>query len=529
LGQDGERINVRGGYRMTVAKLLAIDLGTSAVKVLITTQKGDVLGQGSAEYPILRPRQDWAEQSPASWWQATVKAVKMALAENDAVPATISAIGLSGQMHGTVLLDDAGRSITPAVIWLDRRSRRQVAEITDIFGAERLVQVAGSPIATGFQAATIRWFKQEAPDLWSRVAMILTPKDYLRWRLTNRFQTEPSDGSGTLLFDIRLRNWSTDLLQVLDIEAARLPPVATPETVAGNLGRQAAVELGLATGIPIIVGAADTACALIGAGVVDARSLLIALGTGGQIIQPASTYQPDASGRIHTFCSALRPGSDRAGWYQMAAILTAGMALRWLRKQVFGLSDQAAYGQMMVLAEETQVGAGGLLFLPYLAGERTPHMDPKARGLFLGLTAAHGRGELIRAVMEGVVLACYDAYGVLEKFSDQPEGIIVAGGASRNKLWHQIVSDVFDLPVRPLVITQQSAYGAAIVAGAGIGLFDLKDAAQKWARYGPVVEPDPGRHAVYMEMLTLFRSAYQKHRADFRQLWKLEMGQDHSP
>lgn len=496
--------------------LLGIDLGTSSVKVLLTTETGCLLGRGSAEYPIYRPQPGWAEQHPDDWWQAIVAAVHQALAAAGDV--SISGVGLSGQMHGAVLLDEAGQLLAPAIIWPDQRSQRQVQEITGLVGAERLIELTGSPVATGFQAATLRWIQQEQPDLWQRVHIVLPPKDYLRYLLTGDLHTDPSDGSGTLLLDVRRRDWAPELLTALGIDEAQLPPLALSDDIVGWLGQTAAEELGLPAGIPAVTGAADTACGALGAGIVGAQTLLLTISSGGQLVLPMREVQVDRAGRIHTFCGALSPEPGQTGWYQMAAILSAGMALRWLRDRVFGLSGEDAYAQMTTWADTVPPGAGGLLFLPYLVGERTPHMDPQARGLFLGLTAGHGRAELVRSVMEGVVLACYDAYQVLAELSARPERIILAGGGARSQLWQQIVADVFGLPVQRLEVGEQAAMGAVLLAGAGIGLFDPASTARAWAIYGPSVEPDARCHAFYQAMLPLFRGAYQKHREDFARL-----------
>jgi xylulokinase len=271
----------------------------------------------------------------------------------------------------------------------------------------------------------------------------------------------------------------------------------------------------------VVTGAADTASSALGAGIVDAQTLLLTVSTGGQIILPAPRALTDRAGRIHTFCGALMPERTRVGWYHMAAILSAGMCLRWLRDHVFDLSGSSGrvdYGQMVAWAESAPPGAGGLLFLPYLAGERTPHMDPYARGALLGLETSHGRAELVRAVLEGVTLACYDAYQVLVELGAHPDRIIMAGGGARSRLWQQIVADVFSLPVQRLEQGDQSAWGAVLLAGGGIGLFDPQSTAQAWARYGPPIEPDDQRHALYQTLMPLFRDAYQHHREDFRRL-----------
>jgi xylulokinase len=348
--------------------------------------------------------------------------------------------------------------------------------------------------------------------------MILAPKDYLRWLLAGELHTDPSDGSGTLLFDARQRAWSGKLLKLLDIQEDQLPPVLPSDRIAGQLTRRAAKDLGLASGIPVVTGAADTACGMLGAGVIDDLTLLLTISTGGQLILPAAEVNVDKKGRIHTFCSAYAPDSGQPAWYQMAATLSAGLSLRWLRDRVFSLGGNDAYRLMTSWAEAVPAGANGLIFLPYLVGERTPHMDPLARGLFLGLTASHGRAELVRAVMEGVTLACYDAYSILAEIGARPGRIVMAGGGARSSLWQRIVADVFGLPVQSLETTEQAAAGAVLLAGSGLGLFDLRTQADQWTEYGLPIEPDHFNQAHYRELFDVFRAAYPKHRADFERL-----------
>lgn len=501
--------------------LLGIDLGTSSVKALLVTATGEIVGRGSAEYTIDQPHPNWAEQDPARWWQATIAAVGQALSAAPGAAEQVVAVGLSGQMHGTVLLDRAGQLLAPAVIWPDRRSESQVQAITNLIGATRLIELTGSPAATGFQAATLRWFQQQHPELWRQVATVLLPKDYLRWRLAGTLATDPSDGSGSLLLNVQQRDWSAELLELLAINPAQLPPIQPSTAIAGVLTPPAAAALGLPPEILVVTGAADTACSALGAGVVNNRTLLLTLSTGGQLLLPTAEVKVDPLGRLHTFCTAFSPGSTQAGWYQMGALLSAGLSLRWLRDRLFDLSGDNAYHQMSRWAESAPVGANGLLFLPYLLGERTPHMDPQARGIILGLTLEHGRPDLVRAVMEGVALACFDAFTILTESGASPERIVVAGGGARSRLWLQIIADVFNLPVQPLAVTEQSALGAALLAGAGAGLFNLADTAQAWAAYGSPLAPQADHHDRYSELLDIFRQAYPKHQEDFRRLARL--------
>lgn len=498
---------------MSSTHLLGIDLGTSAVKALLTTTDGEVVASAFAEYPIDQPHPDHAEQTPDLWCRAAAGAVREVLARS---PHTqVAAIGLSGQMHGTVLLDAAHQPLAPAAIWPDRRSAAQVKEITALVGAERLYAITGSPVATGFQAATVRWFQQHAPELWQQVRIILLPKDYLRFRLTGGFATDPSDAAGALLLDETRRDWSDELLDLLAIRRDQLPPVQPSATISGYLHEEAARTLGLPVGIPVATGAADTACSVLGAGVVESDQLLLTISTGGQLVQPCETVRIDAYGRIHTFCSALEPGEGHAGWYQMGAMLSAGMALRWLRQQLFDEPEQIAYDRMMTLATEQPPGADGLLFLPYLVGERTPYMDPTARGVFFGLTLSHTRGSLIRAVVEGVTLAAANAYSVLRELGASPQQIVLAGGGARSRFWQQVVADVFGLPVQPLRTIEQSAVGACILAGAALGIHDAAEAALTWVHYGSPVQPDGARNAFYQERLAAFQALYQRNAGHF--------------
>lgn len=501
------------------ACLLGIDLGTSSVKVLVVNETGRVIGSGSAAYPIYHPQPGMAEQDPRDWQAAVKSAVRQAVVSGGA--GKIQAIGLSSQMHGTLLLDSQEQLLTPAVIWPDQRSARQVEEITQMIGPERLIEITGSPLAAGFQAATLRWFQQEQPALWERVRKILLPKDYLRGWLTGEWAAEPSDGSGSLLLDVHARQWSPILLEALHIKSNHVPPIRPSIARAGGLRLQTGAELSLRPGIPVIMGSADQAASLLGVGATGPETLLVNLSTGGQLVLPIRQVDIDRAGRMHTFCSALEPGDGRAAWYKLGATLAAGQSLRWLRERVFGLEGDEAYARMASWAEAAPIGARGLVFLPYLTGERTPLMDPQARGLFLGLTLQHGRAEMVRALLEGVSFSLFEAYRVIIESGERPQRIILAGGGARSPLWRQMVADVFALPAQHLQLTEGSALGAAILAGAGAGLFEATNASREWAAYDAPIDPDLQAHARYMEILEIFRNAYSVHRQDFRLLDQL--------
>lgn len=497
---------------MVMDAFLGLDLGTSSVKALVVALDGEVKGRGSAAYPTAHPTPDRAEQNPDDWWRATVTATRQACAE--ATDCSIAAIGLSGQMHGTVLLGNKG-PLGPAIIWSDRRSAREVEHLTNQIGAGRLIQQTGSALATGFQAATLAWLRGHEPERWQQMRTVLLPKDYLGWRLTGAFATEPSDASSTLLFDIHHDVWFADILNALGLRQEQLPPVIGSIDQRGTLRPDVATDLGLAAEIPVVGGGGDAPLAALVAGAFDPGTMVLTLSSGAQVTLPATTPAIDPAGRIHTWRSCLEEG---ARWYQMGATLASGLALTWLRDAVFGLKDPAAIDEIARWAGEATPGASGLLFLPYLAGERTPHRDPLARGVFLGLSEAHGRAHLSRAVMEGATFALRDAAEVLFSLGAKPERIVLAGGGGKSHVWRQIVADIFALPVSPLATIDGSALGAALLAGAGVGAFDLTGAAREWTRYDPAVEPNPKAHAIYEQLLPIFRNAYATHRDDFRTL-----------
>lgn len=494
----------------TAGLLLGIDLGTSSVKVVLTTPAGKLLAGGSAEYPVLRPQVGYAEQEPDAWRSAVVDAVRAATAGVDA--ASITAIGLSGQMHGTVLLDSSLDVLGRAIIWPDQRSREQVAALTEHVGLSRLVEMTGSPVATGFMAATLAWVRETDPALWQRVCFALLPKDWLRLWLTGEIACDPSDASGALLVDVRSRTWCDDMLAEVGVQRSQLPAIRPSSSISGGLTVSAAVELGLREGTPVVTGAADAACSLLGAGAVAPGTLVVNLSTGGQVVLPAATPEVDLQGRIHTFCSALPPAEGSPGWYQMGATLSVGMSLAWLRSEVFGWSGDV-YERMTSMAATVLPGADGLLFLPYLVGDRTPNMDPAASALFLGLTAAHGQAHLVRAVLEGATFATYDAFQVLASMGGRPQEVVLAGGGSRSALWQQMVADLYGVPVRRLLVSEQSAMGAAILAGAGSGLFDAATTAREWAHLGDPVYPNVATGEVYARRYALYCDAYAANRS----------------
>jgi xylulokinase len=496
---------------MSTPAILAIDLGTGSVKALLIDRSCAVLATASAPYPVARPHDGWAEQDPADWWNATVDAVRKAL--SPAGDVQVAAIGLSGQMHGTVLLEANHQPVRAAIIWEDRRSAAQVRSITETIGASRLIGICGSPIATGFQAATLAWLVEHEPESIARTTSILLPADYLRFRLTGELATEPSDASSTLLFDIERRAWSPEVADAVGIALDLLPPIVESTAMTGRLTAHAAASLGLPMGTPVAGGGADAPLAALAAGATTSDTLLLTISTGSQAILPAAQPTVDPRGRIHTWCSLAEPGSELPAWYQMGATLASGRALRWWREEII-----AAPGDIDISIDGIPPGSDGLLFLPYLNGERTPHMDPDASGAFLGLKAHHGPAELTRAVLEGTVFALYDAFEVLQELGGAPKRIVLAGGGARSQVWTQIVADIFELPIDPLEESEGSAMGAAIVGAAAAGWFDLAEGARRSARFGRRRPPNLAAAVLYRELHPIFQHAYLELRDDLHAL-----------
>lgn len=483
--------------------LLGIDLGTSSLRAAVVDEEGRIRGLGSRDYGIDSPRPGWAEQSPDVWWQAAVAAVRGALRQSRTSPSAITGIGLSGQMHGTVLVDDAERALAPAIIWADSRSAAQAVSINGALGDERLAATVGNRVSPGFMAATLAWLRDERPKLLARSRYALLPKDYLRYFLTGQAASEPSDASASLLFDITRLAWSPELASAAGVDVKLLPPLIPAAGLAGRLRAEAAEELGLRTGTPVVAGAGDQAAQAIGNGVVGERLASATIGTGGQVLQPTGRPAVDRQLRVHCFCHAV-PGT----WFLMAAMLSAGLSLRWWR-DVLDLPAGDAYERLDAEAGQAPLGAEGLLFLPYLLGERTPHMDARARGAFVGLSLRHRRGHMARAIMEGVAFAMREGLSIVTTLAGRPEQVIASGGGAKSALWRQIQADVFGLPIATVAGEERAVVGAAMLAGIGTGAFDgYEEARQACVRHGPVVLPDPAGSATYDAMFDLYRSLY---------------------
>lgn len=482
--------------------LAGIDLGTSGLKTVLIDGEGRVLAVAGREYPILMPAPDAAEQNPAHWLEAAAMTMRQALAQAGVSGEAVAAIGLSGQMHGLVCVDAGDRVLRPAIIWPDRRSHEQVAEVYHRVGRKRLAEWTRNPLATGFQLVSWLWLRRHEPDIAAQTACLLLPKDYLRLWLTGERGTEPSDACATGCFDPAARTWCRPLWQKLDLDPRLWPPVAPSHAVAGGLRSEAAEALGLRRGIPVVYGGGDQACQAAGNGVLQPGDLSITIGTGGQILAPLAEPAYDPHLRLHCYCHVAP-----ATWYLMGAILAAGLALRWLRDTFFPGAD---YGTLADRAAAIPPGAEGLLFLPHLAGERTPHMDPHATGAFVGLTLRHTAAHLIRAVMEGVVFALRQALEPMLACGVRVKRLIASGGGTRHPLWLHLLADICRQPVHVAATEEAAAFGAALLAGVGIGWWpDLATACAATVRYRPtVIAPNPTHVETYDALYRYFSRLY---------------------
>ena len=443
--------------------LLGIDLGTSSTKTVIMNREGKVLASSAQEYGIDHPHPGYAEQDPEAWVQAAYRTIQTALSKGSIHARQVVGIGISGQMHGTVCVDASGMHIRPAIIWADQRSGTQVTKVYEQLGKERLGEWTANPLATGFMLATWLWLVENEPATLGQTRWLCLPKDYLRYRLTGRTGTEPSDASSTLLFDTLHRAWSVELMDALGLDPSLLPEIYESAKVAGGLSREAASQCGLLPGTPVVYGGSDQALQALGHGIVRTGLVSCTIGSGGVLLAPVENPVYDPHLRMHLFCHAL---PDL--WHLEAAILSAGLSLKWLRDSIF---PHESYGSLADAAAQAPPGAEGLSFLPHLAGERTPYMDPDARAAFTGLTLRHGRQHLARAVKEGVVMALKQGLVLMQEMGVPIDRIVASGGGTRHPLWLQLMADIFNQPVYLTTAQEAAAMGAAILAGAGTGVY----------------------------------------------------------
>lgn len=488
--------------------VIGLDIGTSGARAVAVNESGEVVAEAAQGYPLLSPQPGWTEQNPEDWWLASRKVLSDVAAT---AKGKVEGIGLTGQMHGSVFLDADDQVIRPALLWNDQRTAEQCIEITDRLGRDRLLAIAGNPALTGFQAPKLLWLREAEPANYKQVAHVLLPKDFIRLRLSGEFATDVSDASGTLLLDLRRRSWSEEILEALDLPGEWLPAVYEGPEQTGRIRSDVASELGLPAGIPIAAGGGDNAAAAVGSGIIEAGLASSSMGTSGVLFTHTPQFTPDPSGRLHAFCHAV-PGA----YHLMGVTLSAGGSLNWWRHV---LGEQYEYEALIELAATAPIGSEGLLFLPYLSGERTPHLDASARGAFFGLTSRHGLSHLTRAVMEGVTYSLADCLQLMIELGANVRQVRAVGGGARSLLWRQIQADVFGIPVRRTTVDERPAYGAALLAGVTAGHFKSVSDACSVVRLRPdVAEPNPESAQLYGRYLKLYRDLYPATSATMAQL-----------
>jgi len=504
--------------------LLGIDLGTSGTKTVLFSEDGAVIGSATEEYPLYQPNNGWAEQDPLDWWNACISSVKSVLEASRISSADIAGIGFSGQMHGLVMLDENGESLRNSIIWCDGRTADECAEIMEMVGGSRLVDLTGNQALTSFTAGNILWVRKNEPELYKRCRHILLPKDYLRYKLTGKLGMEASDASGMNMLDIHKRVWSDEVLKRLEIDRALLPDVYESNEIAGHITAEVSKLTGLKEGTPVVYGSGDNAAAAIGTGVVEKGKAFITIGTSGVIFAHSDNVAIDAGGRVNTFCAAV-PES----WVVFGCTLAAGMSLQWLRNNFFLPEMKTAQGLgrdpytiMTEQAERVPIGSNRLVFLPYLMGERSPILDPNARAVFFGLSAIHTKYDMLRSVMEGVVFGQRQCLDILRKMGIEFSQIYATGGGGTSPLWRQMIADVFDLPVVTIQNREGPALGAAILAGVGTGLYpSIPDACSRIIKPNAPQNPIADNSKKYAPYYQLYCDLYPSMKDGFKTLSRI--------
>ncbi|MCA9055550.1 MAG: xylulokinase [Planctomycetaceae bacterium] len=507
---------------------LGIDIGTSGTKTLAMQEDGQILAQTTVTYPLHSPKPGWSEQVPEDWWNATLSSVQRVMHQGNIKPGEISGIGLSGQMHGSVFLDKSHKVIRPALLWNDQRTAAECEEIEEAAGGrKKLIQLVANPALTGFTAPKILWLRNNEARNFGRCTQVLLPKDYVRFRLTGEFATEVSDASGTLLLDVKKRNWSTKLLGLLDLDASLLPKVYESEEVSGKLSESAAKLLGLYPGVPVVGGGGDQAASAIGNGIVKSGVISATMGTSGVVFAHSDSVQIDPEGRVHTFCHAVR-----GKWHVMGCVLSAGGSLQWYRNQLAQLQSSEAerlkidvYDILTRQAAEAPAGSEGLYFLPYLTGERTPHADPYARGAWIGLSLRHSRSHLVRSVIEGATYAMRDCLEIVQGMKIPVKEIRLSGGGARSLFWRQMQADIYGKPVVTINAEEGPAYGVALLAAAGTGAYkNVVEACKATIRVVSETKPNAETKKAYNRFYPQYGALYRSLKDNFAEIADLVEG-----
>jgi xylulokinase len=505
-----------------VMALLGLDIGTTGVKALVIDDAGTTLATYTSEYPMDVPRPGWAEQNPEDWWAATKIATKAVLAQSSLTGSDIKGVGLSGQMHSSVFLDADDQVIRPALLWCDGRTTKQRYDIVDAVGGENEMRnLVSNPPLEGFTLPKVMWLRDEEPGNFEKLSTLLLAKDYIRFRLTGEKLMEVSDAAGTAMFDVVKRQWSKSLMDRLDLSMDMLVPVRESVDDCGHVTSEAAALTGLAAGTVVAGGGADNTCGATGTGIVREGRVLSSLGTSGVVFAHTDSVKVDPDMRAHTFCHSV---PDR--WYLMGVMLSAGGSLRWLRDTLADTERASAesagrdpYDVMAQLADEAPVGSEGLMFLPYLSGERTPHKDADARGAFVGLSLRHGRAHIMRSVFEGITFGMRDSMHIMRELGLEIEQIRATGGGAKSPFWRQMQADIYGAPVVTVNNSEGPAFGAALMGGVAAGVYsDLAEASDELVKVESTVDPDRDRASQYEDWYHRFRSLYPALKGEFASL-----------
>ena len=492
---------------------LGLDIGTSAVKALLMDQNGEIVAENSEGYPLTTPQSGWAEQNPEDWWQASQKVIKGLIAENEIDSSKIEALSFSGQMHSSVFLDKNMEVIRPAILWSDTRTSAECEEIHErVGGIKELANLVSNPALEGFTAPKILWLRNNEPENFEKLEKVLLPKDYIRYKLSGELGMDLSDAAGTLLCDVKAEDWSAEVMEKLDLKPSIMPPVLKSVDIVGPVTAEAAEKTGLATSTKIVAGGADNACGSVGSGIIKSGRVMASLGSSGVVVAQTDQAEADPEGRIHLFNHAV-PGS----YYMMGVVLSAGMSFKWLKEEMF--NDELDFETLNKEAAAVPAGSEGLTFLPYLYGERTPHADADARGVFFGISGKHKRGHFIRSVMEGVSFALRDSLELIKARGVKVNEIRLIGGGAKSELWQQITADIFGETISLLNIEQGPAFGAAIIAGVGAGVFsDFESIVEELVDVVKTVNPIEDNVEKYNKNYEIYQNLYGDLKERFKDL-----------
>ncbi len=507
-----------------MAYLIGVDIGTSGTKTVLFDIKGNTIADATEEYPLYQPFIGWAEQDPQDWWKAVCITIKSVISKSGVNPEDIKGIGLSGQMHGAVLLGSKNNVLRRSIIWCDQRSGKECEQITNLVGQKRLIEITANPALTGFTASKVMWIKNNEPQIFEKTRKILLPKDYIRFKLTGEFATEVSDASGMQFLNVPLRNWSDEVLEKLQIDKTLLAKVYESPEITGEVTGEAAELTGLKVGTPVVGGAGDQAAGAVGNGIVRGGIVSSTIGTSGVVFAHSDSITIDPLGRVHTFCHAV-PGA----WHVMGVTQAAGFSLKWFRDNfckeeinTAKLMEIDPYVLMDKEAEKAEPGCSGLLYLPYLMGERTPHLDPDAKGTFIGLSAKHTKRDLIRAVMEGVTYSLKDCFEIIKGMGVDVEEVRVSGGGGKSPLWQKMQSDIFGCNIAVTNSSEGPALGVALLAGVGTGIYDnVQEACDIAVKVKTRQSPDVSLNTLYSKYYSIYKYVYPALKNSFKEISSL--------